>query len=158
MDAESDSRTRHAEVDSIIGELSVSRHKYGFSGTLRHRRLIRGLGDVTAELDLVHMVLDPPPPASAGMAIQTQNHRHAKSAILASLAVICRRLSDISSMAMQADDRTGIVIRRLTEWIIQELTKIMDLAKQKLVFKDWSLSINAGLPFGVSFSITMDFS
>ncbi len=157
MNKTSGSDLHDVELDAILSELSELRHRYGFFGFLRHRRLLETVDSVTDELKNVHALLTPPTFTAAAQVDQAQFPSRAKSKILASLSVLCRHLSEIASSAMRHRDSMGMAVRRLAEWLIQQLADIMKNAKQILGFMNWNLSISAGFPSGISYSITIDF-
>lgn len=157
MNKTSGSDLHDVELDAILSELSELRHRYGFFGFLRHRRLLETVDSVTDELKNIHALLTPPTFTAAEQVDQAQFPSPAKSKILASLSVLCRHLSEIASSAMRHRDSMGMAVRRLAEWLIQRLADIMKNAKQILGFMNWNLSISAGFPSGISYSITIDF-
>ncbi len=157
MNKTSGSDLHDVELDAILSELSELRHRYGFFSFLRHRRLFETIDSVTDELKNVHALLTPPTFTAAAQEEQAQFPSRAKSKILASLSVLCRHLSEIASSAMRHRDSMGMAVRRLAEWLIQQLADIMKNAKQILGFMNWNLSISAGFPSGISYSITIDF-
>ena len=148
---------KYDDLNSMMAELSELRHRHGLIGFLRHRRLLKSVGSVREELENMRILLASPGLTAAAPAAQPQIPAHAKSGFLASLSVLCMRLSEIASAAMRQRDSIGKVVRQLTEWLIRQLVSIMENAKRLLAFKDWSLSVSAGFPTGISYSISLDF-
>ncbi len=159
MESDSGNGVEYDDLNSMMAELSELRHRHRHCliGFLRHRRLLKNMGSVREELENIRILFASPGLTAVVSAAQPQIPAHAKSGFLASLSVLCMRLSEIASAAMRQRDSIGKVVRRLAEWLISQLVGIMENAKRLLAFKDWSLSVSAGFPTGISYSITIDF-
>ncbi len=90
--------------------------------------------------------------------ISTDLAGEAKSMLTRSSACVCRYLSDFESWMVKHSMQDEAALKGGLEWMIQRLLAVLEKYARALHYSGWSLSVTAGLPAGVSFSITFSFS
>ncbi len=148
---------RYDELDTITREIEALPHRHELLRFIEHRRLMNAAGGMKKELNDIDAMLAPAGFHAAATDAQPRPSTLKKSGILASLSVLCKHLSTIASIAMHWTDPARTVVKRLAEWLIRQLTDIVEEARQIIGFSSWSLSVGAGFPSGLGYSITFDF-
>lgn len=83
--------------------------------------------------------------------------REGRSAIARSAAAVCRHLGDFESAYLKQAGKEHETLKRAFDWIFEGLIAELEKFAKSLQFDGWSISISAGVPVGVSFTVTFSF-
>lgn len=83
--------------------------------------------------------------------------RSGRSAIARSAAIVCSHLSEFESACLKHSGGDQETLKKASDWILEGLISEVEKFAKALQFDGWSLTVSAGLPAGVSFSVTFSF-
>ncbi len=82
----------------------------------------------------------------------------ARSVLVRSAAVICRHLSEFETAMMKHPMEKDAAVRGGFSWILKGLFAEIEKFSKSVHVSEWSISASAGLPAGISFTVTLSFS
>lgn len=145
------------EFDSIISGLANLRDRY-IIDDLRHGSLREMLISARNELNSLDEYFREKPATAAGAGLDTALLGSARSVLVRSSGIVCRHLSDFESSVEKHGLRDNVTIRSGFDWMLKGLLDRLEKFAVEARISGWSLSVSAGLPAGVSFTITLSFS
>lgn len=131
--------------------------KDSFLDDLRHRSLsdiVRAVGKELEELDSFFQESI----MKAALPLKDANLlRSGRATIIRSAAAVCRHLNDFEAAMAKNEGKEQDTLKKAFDWIVSGLMSELEKFAKAMQFDGWSLSVSAGLPAGVSFTVTFSF-